>query len=56
MNRLPVCVGLTHKQIWAQYKDLYPEVGPGELRRIHLHWVNAYAAVAPGKYKGKSTK
>lgn len=56
MNRLSVCVGKTHKQIWQEYRQLYPELNEGELRRIHLHWVNAYAAVVPGKYKGKSHK
>lgn len=42
MNRLPVCVGKTHKQIWAEFRQLYPELTEQELRLIHLRWVKAY--------------
>lgn len=43
-NRMPSCVGKTHRQIWQQYKEAYPELTEAQLREIHLRWVRAWTA------------
>lgn len=43
MMRLPSCVGKSHKEIWQEFKTLYPELPESQLREIHLRWVRAYA-------------
>jgi uncharacterized protein with HEPN domain len=43
--RLQSCVGKTHKQIWQEFKELYPELPESMLREIHLRWVRAYSEV-----------
>lgn len=40
------CRGLSHKQIWAKFQQVYLNQGYTEhdLRRIHLHWLDASTA------------
>lgn len=47
-NRLSNAAGKTHKQIWAEFKNLYPELSESQLREIHNRWTRAYAASAVG--------
>lgn len=57
MNRLPVCVGLTHRQIWQEFRTRYPELSEQELRQIHLRWTSAYAeACGSGKHPKVSSR
>lgn len=42
-NRMPSCVGMTHRQIWQAFREAYPELDERSLREIHLRWVRAWA-------------
>lgn len=42
-NRMPSGVGLTHGQIWANFRECYPELMERELLDIHRRWIKAGA-------------
>lgn len=50
MTRMPSAVGLSHRQIWVMFRDIYLAKGlrEDELRRIHDHWVAVSAQVTGG--------
>lgn len=50
MDRLPPSMDLSHKQIWAYFRDIYMKKGltEYELRRIHDQWVAARAYAEGG--------